>query len=889
MTKRFSFVAEITLVVDANGTTQTFYFGTEGFSTKPTDNPANTVVRELLTDPGSIRRELFSGARVTGENRPTYGQLVLINAAGVLDDWIDYGVSGGKVTVRYGEVGTAYPVAWTTVYVAYAYSLIVDFDQVRVLLRDRLYLLDRPIVQDVFAGTGALEGTGIATGTKQVVFGRPGYIPLQLIDQNRQIYFVHANASDERAFVVAGQRYLVYDGGVPLTHQGYATSEADFLATTPSAGHFTIYGPGAVPPTPRTKGPIYIRLGSPAAFDLRVAPIGLLQNFSYENPRTWTFRDLCSRAGMNVFLTPGSYDKQVGNYLVDGDQTYLQVMSDACKSTFSAYGFDNLDNFFTIDLKDPSEGTDDPVYTFDVHNSKSITRQPVPGQEVPVWQVQVSSGRTWPGSTATSLTSEEKDTFTRQPWQNAFTGTSTSVKTANPGAEIASVEIVGRDLDSQDARLAFVRRYLYLFGTRRDLITLTAPFCPALLDILLHSKVQVKMPRLGCASGRTFRVVTQSYDLRARTVTFGLWGGDPGPSDASLTGGATSIGGGSNPVEVVIPGNVILSNFVQRAWGSVLGGGGGGVSILNDWVQRAWGSVSLGLPEWSAETVGSRSKRSIAYGGGRFVIGDIDGSGYATSQWSSDGGQTWTNASTSVNAFGNPANMAFGNGRFVAQLNAIQMMTSTDGDTWAGYNHTSLSTAGDIWFGNGEFFICGTSAFIATADGITEDRTGSLPTNTGNAHGAYGGGTYVVVGTAGPAYSTDGATWTAGTVGAFFSNITRVAYGAGKFVAISGGGGAEDRYVYSSDGITWSVGTLPLSVVWRDILFAQGRFIACAFGSGLTGQLATSSDGVNWTLTSGSKNFTDTDGFQRMATDGAGKYVAIRLGTSTVSNIAPPP
>lgn len=597
MTKRFSFVAEITLVVDANGTTQTFYFGTEGFCTKPTDNPANTVVRELLTDPGSIRRELFSGARVTGENRPTYGQLVLINAAGVLDDWIDYGVSGGKVTVRYGEVGTAYPVAWTTVYVAYAYSLIVDFDQVRVLLRDRLYLLDRPIVQDVFAGTGALEGTGIATGTKQVVFGRPGYIPLQLIDQNRQIYFVHANASDERAFVVAGQRYLVYDGGVPLTHQGYATSEADFLATTPSAGHFTIYGPGAVPPTPRTKGPIYIRLGSPAAFDLRVAPIGMLQNFSYENPRTWTFRDLCSRAGMNVFLTPGSYDKQVGNYLVDGDQTYLEVMSDACKSTFSAYGFDNLDNFFTIDLKDPSEGTDDPVYTFDVHNSKSITRQPVPGQEVPVWQVQVYSGRTWPGSTATSLTSEEKDTFTRQPWQNAFTGTSTSVKTANPGAEIASVEIVGRDLDSHDARLAYVRRYLYLFGARRDLITLTAPFSPALLDILLHSKVTVKMPRLGCASGRTFRVVTQSYDLRARTVTFGLWGGDPGPSHASLTGGSTSIGGGSNPVEVVIPGNVILSNFVQRAWGSVLGGGGGGVSILNDWVQRAWGSI-LSIVVW---------------------------------------------------------------------------------------------------------------------------------------------------------------------------------------------------------------------------------------------------------------------------------------------------
>ena len=589
--KRYCFTAEITLVVDSSGTTQTFYFATEGFATKAADTPSNKVFRELLTDPGSIRRELFSGARVTGENRPSFGQLVLINANGVLDDWMSYGVSGAKVVVRYGEPGAAYPSAFTTVYIAYAYSLIVDFNEVRVLVRDRLYLLDRPVVQDIFNGTGNLEGTGIATGTKQVVFGRPGYIPMRLIDQNRQIYFVHANATDERAFIVAGQRYLVYDGGVPLTFQSYSVSEADFLATSPDAGNFIIYAPGAIPPTPRTKGPLYIRLGSPAAYDLRVAPIGLLQNFDYEAPRTWTFRDMCSRAGATAFLTPGSYDKNVGNYLVDADQTYLQVMSDACLSTFSAFGFDNLDNFFTIDLKDPSEGVDDPVYTFTVHNSRSITRQPVPGQEVPVWQVQVSSGRTWPGSTATSLTSQEKDTFTRQPWQNVFTGTSTSVKTANPGAEVAAVEIVGRDLDTPDARLAFARRYLYLFGTRRDLITLTAPFTPALLDILLHAKVRVKMPRLGCDSGRLFRVVTQSYDLRARTVTFGLWGGDPGPSDATLTSNSDT-GGGSNPVEPVIPGNVILDNFVQRAWGSVVGGGGGGSVTLADFAQVSYGTVS---------------------------------------------------------------------------------------------------------------------------------------------------------------------------------------------------------------------------------------------------------------------------------------------------------
>jgi hypothetical protein len=36
------------------------------------------------------------------------------------------------------------------------------FDQVRVLLRDRLFLLDRPVVTDTFAGVGEFTGTGIA-------------------------------------------------------------------------------------------------------------------------------------------------------------------------------------------------------------------------------------------------------------------------------------------------------------------------------------------------------------------------------------------------------------------------------------------------------------------------------------------------------------------------------------------------------------------------------------------------------------------------------------------------------------------------------------------------------------------------------------------------------
>ena len=119
--------------------------------------------------------------------------------------------------MRYGSVGDAYPNAWTTVFTAYAYALVVDFTEVRVLLRDRLFLLDKPIVTETFAGFGGLSGTGIANKKQQMVLGRPGLIPLVLIDQNLQIYWMQANGASARQWLYSDSvDYHVFDGGVPM-------------------------------------------------------------------------------------------------------------------------------------------------------------------------------------------------------------------------------------------------------------------------------------------------------------------------------------------------------------------------------------------------------------------------------------------------------------------------------------------------------------------------------------------------------------------------------------------------------------------------------------------------------------------------------------------------
>lgn len=603
---RKTFVVEVTPVIDNSGTTQKFLFATEGFATSGTDSPANTVARELLSDPGSIKRELFSGAAVYGPNRPSFGQVILSNHDGVLDDWIGYAISGSRVVVRYGTIGDAYPASWDTVMTAYAESLIVDFNQVRIILRDRLQLLDKPVVTEVFTGTG-LEDPESAARKKQIVFGRPGFIPPILVNRNLQIYYVQANAADQRAFLMTNPpNYLVYEGGGSLTFGGYYTSETDGLTNAPAPGQYKIYGPGVdglTPATTESTGPIYVRLGSPPEYDLRIQTIGYLKETSASGLRTWTFRDLCVRAGMTdlgpLSLSPGSFEKNVGNYLVDGDQTYLDVLTDSCASTFSSYGFDHIDRLFTIDLQDPTEGSDSVVYEFNQHNAKNFVRQPVPGMEAPVWQVVVSSGRTWPSSTRTSLSASERELFTRQPWQTTFSGTSAQAKAINPGAVTASVEITGNNLSTNAAKLAFVQRYIYLFGGRRDLLVLTAEFKPELLDINLHSKVRVKMPRLGCSAGRLFRVVTIEWNLKARTATFGLWGGDAGPLDTVLGAGTSAPGGGTGYTPPPTP-NYVLDHFSQFATGSVSSAATAAAQeVLGEFAQYASGTVTNTDPYFS--------------------------------------------------------------------------------------------------------------------------------------------------------------------------------------------------------------------------------------------------------------------------------------------------
>ena len=77
------------------------------------------------------------------------------------------------------------------------------------------------------------------------------------------------------------------------------------------------------------------------------------------------------------------------------------------------------------------------------------------------------------------------------------------------------------------------------------------------------------------------------------------------------------------------------------------------------------------------------------------------------------------------------------------------------------------------------------------------------------------------------AYSTDGITWTEGTISGTSRLWYSVCYGNGKFVAAAGGQfGASSIYYYSTDGINWSISNLKSSKKsWMSSCYGNDKFI----------------------------------------------------------------
>jgi prepilin-type N-terminal cleavage/methylation domain-containing protein len=197
--------------------------------------------------------------------------------------------------------------------------------------------------------------------------------------------------------------------------------------------------------------------------------------------------------------------------------------------------------------------------------------------------------------------------------------------------------------------------------------------------------------------------------------------------------------------------------------------------------------------------------------------------------------------------------IAFGNGRFVAVGDNVQYGTTATGTTWDLTRALPNSAkATDIVYGAGKFLAVTNSAFYSSPEphlgnGNWATAAAALPAS-GAWRVAYGGGRFVAIspsGTDGTAMtSTDGTDWTNGPVGA---QVTRIAFAGGKFLALRGGVTGNTTAYISIDGTTWTLVTLPDpgGGAWTNISAAGNKFYLTGNNTE-SANLAVSANGETW-------------------------------------------
>lgn len=229
--------------------------------------------------------------------------------------------------------------------------------------------------------------------------------------------------------------------------------------------------------------------------------------------------------------------------------------------------------------------------------------------------------------------------------------------------------------------------------------------------------------------------------------------------------------------------------------------------------------LTIKIEENIMAVVGTSSWKRIIYG-----KGDYDNGKYVAV--SSDLGDNWTLL--------NPKTVG-------------HIATSTDGENWTQLALGELSGLNAVAYGNNTFVAVGNDGYtLASMYGGDWKITRITTTVSGStsypiiSDVAFGNGKFVAVSAGNISTSTYGNSWTTKNVPVNGSTSwNAIAYGNGKFVAI-----ATTGYVATStDGSTWTTPKQVANLPYQAITYGNGKFVAV----GYNGYISVSSDGSTWT------------------------------------------
>lgn len=522
------YALEIDAAVDAVGTVETFLFSTLGFTTSPTDTPANTVARARLRQPASYQQAMARGRALFGALDASYGSATLDNADGELDSFARHGFGWRRCVVRacdadYGNV-PAYPSGWTTVLSAAVRFVQTDRASVVLILRDRSDLLDKPLCA-TYSGAGGADGTTQMAGApKPRVYGSVCNIPATLVEPSDGIYQV-----SDQPFT---QPRWAYDKRVAYTpysaNYNDAATFADLqaLSVGSTAARYSDGG--------------FVKLGGTTAGPVTVDAVRMSAGYPVTFGRSRfgeVLADICTDAGLTIGVdvdaaaaaidTAGG-DSQ-GLYFSDTTSTYRDALSMLAVSRGAYVGFDRLGVLCAGVVESPSGAA---AWVFGPHNCLGLARVDGPFL-VPAKSVRVRGGKNWrpmlPAEIDASISASDRALLAMGSlYSDTASGTAASkfldAEEYQQDTTSGQVATVAAALPGNSVGVS-ASSLLDLFGVERDTIDLTVAMSLALVEAVdLGAVVQVRWPRFGYDSGKLFLVIGTRYDLASNRLVFTLWG-----------------------------------------------------------------------------------------------------------------------------------------------------------------------------------------------------------------------------------------------------------------------------------------------------------------------------------------------------------------------------
>ena len=471
--------SELSGVQDLNLATHKFATDTEGVN--------DTIYLPLLKNPLNFAVRMFNSKQLTGRSRFGAGDITLINAGCCLDPFLNGNWDNGEVTIKLGSKDMSYT-DFGTIFIGKAESITYDEKVVNVRIRDSQIVLDRPVQETTFAGTGGLEGGAELAGKpKPLCYGKCLNIEPILVDTASSIYMIHngaIEAVDE-----------VYFAGLA------ATLSTDYTVNLSQGTITLLVDPGGTVTADVRGANIggYISSAADICKQILKDQAGFVDNDF----------DLGSFAFVNAFN-----NSVIGHYTGLGEPKLSECVDSIVTSVGGHWGFNRLNKFFIGIIRQPGTPTSEIVES----EIERIRRIETP---LPPWITDLSYQKNWTVMNPDRLAggvSEDRKQFLGEEFRVSRTQDS-AVKTRHPLARHFNLESL---IDSKVNADAESSRLQTLHGTDRDFFEIELK--NVRYDKQIGDRIKITHSRFGLSAGKNFILVGFDENARRDTNTIVVWG-----------------------------------------------------------------------------------------------------------------------------------------------------------------------------------------------------------------------------------------------------------------------------------------------------------------------------------------------------------------------------